>query len=93
MDKYTATELAFKNGYEKGYAVGWASAPKRPITNADKFRAMTDMELAKFLMQAHDCELHIPFCKNKQECCYNLDDISDTMCMVCMMEWLSKEAE
>jgi hypothetical protein len=22
MDKYTATELAFKNGYEKGYEVG-----------------------------------------------------------------------
>jgi hypothetical protein len=31
MDKYTATELAFKNGYEKGYEAGKKSATDNKV--------------------------------------------------------------
>lgn len=45
MDKYTATELAFKHGYEKGYeagkrdAVKWVSSSEQKPTekDADKY--------------------------------------------------------
>jgi hypothetical protein len=50
---------------------------------------MSDKEIARFLMAAHDCEVHIPFCK--EECCDYLEDgITPARCIVCMMEWLNK---
>lgn len=64
------------------------------MTNLEKFRAMTDKEFARFLMAAHDCEVHIPFCQNKQECMDELENgISPARCIVCMMEWLNKPVE
>ena len=68
-----------------------ALLPKTASTNADRFRAMSDMELAKFLIKAHDCELHIPFCQEKQECCDDLEGIQDESCLACMMAWLNRE--
>lgn len=49
MDKYTATELAFKNGYEKGYEAGkpkWISTKERKPTvyDADKYRRVLVIE-------------------------------------------------
>lgn len=66
---------------------------KVPKTNADRFRAMSDEELAEYLMRAHDCELHIPFCQNKEECWDDMLDIPPENCLACMLEWLRKEAE
>lgn len=68
----------------------------RHKTNADRIRAMTDEELAKFLIKAHDCEVHIPFCQNKPECNEMLDagvDIPPENCEACMMAWLHRPAE
>lgn len=69
---------------------------KRPRTNADRFRAMSDIELARVLMRAHDCELNIPFCQEKQECNEMIDRgniIPDEKCLGCMVKWLQREAE
>jgi hypothetical protein len=64
------------------------------MTNLEKFRAMNDKEFARFLMAVHDCEVHIPFCQNKNICFDNLaDGISPVRCIVCMMEWLNKPVE
>ena len=63
------------------------------MTNLERFRAMTDKEIARFLMAGHDCEVHIPFCQNKETCCDDLDGITTAQCMVCMMEWLNKPME
>lgn len=52
MDKYTATEEAFKHGYEKGYEAGKKVATDNNVghkTNADRIRAMSDDELASEL--------------------------------------------
>jgi hypothetical protein len=55
---------------------------------------MTEKELARFLMAAHDCELHIPFCKNRGECMDELENgITPARCIVCMMEWLEQPVE
>lgn len=63
------------------------------MTNLERFRAMTDKEVARFLMAAHDCELHIPFCQNHTDCCDDLDGITPARCIVCMMEWLNSPME
>lgn len=64
------------------------------MTNLERFRAMTDKEVARFLMAAHDCEVNIPFCQNKDKCFDELDNgISPVRCIVCMMEWLNKPVE
>jgi hypothetical protein len=50
MDKYTATEEAYKHGYEKGYEAGKRDATDNKVgckTNADRIRAMSDEELAR----------------------------------------------
>lgn len=63
---------------------------------ADYIRSMSDEELARMLMMAHDGEIHIPFCKNKDECFYALDhnkDIKDSECLRCMIDWLKQPAE
>lgn len=65
----------------------------KPMTNADHIRAMNDKELAKFMMAAHDCELHIQFCQNKERCMDDMDGITPAQCIVCMMEWLNKPKE
>lgn len=63
------------------------------MTNIERFRAMTDKEIARFLMAAHDCEVHIPFCQNKAKCMDDMDGITPAQCIVCMLEWLEKPME
>jgi hypothetical protein len=78
-----------------GYILCGLLVNSNPRTNGDRIRAMSDEELAKYLMQANDCGLSIPFCQNKKECDGLLDNgiIPDEMCMACMMAWLQKEAD
>lgn len=66
----------------------------KPQTNADRIRAMSDEELGMYLIQAHDCELYIPFCTSKPECGELLekDELTKEHCLVCMMKWLQQPA-
>lgn len=67
------------------------NAPMRkPMTNGEKIRAMTNEELSKFLMEILDDGQNIPFCKNLDECFDNADSITKAQCMACMMAWLQQ---
>ena len=68
---------------------------EKTITNADRIRAMSDKELAKALMKAHDGEVYIRFCKETPECVDLIErgDIPEERCLGCMMDWLLKPAE
>ena len=63
------------------------------MTNLERFRAMDDKQVARFLMAAHDYEVHIPFCQNLVDCTDDLDGITPARCIVCMMEWLQQPVE
>ena len=59
----------------------WEAKPK---TNADRFRAMSDEELAKFF----DTELFLsPWCD--MSCGY----VEEAPCRQCMLKWLKQEAD
>ena len=55
----------------------------KPVTNADKIRAMSDEELAKFL--------HEPFCDNRthEECTISYCGVCDQ----CVLDWLLEPVE
>ena len=59
------------------------STKPKPITNADRIRAMTDEELAEAIKNPCDMGLHIPneWCK-KRNCGYQ-----------CSLDWLKQEGE
>ena len=57
---------------------------KLPKTNADKIRAMSDAELAKFLRETVEVSAHNLFDCDGREC---------TECEKCYLEWLQSEAE
>lgn len=66
------------------------------VSNAQRIRAMTDEELAKFLIKAHDGDMYIGFCQNKPECNEMLDagtDIPEEACVACVVSWLQRPAE
>lgn len=93
---YKGTDCTYKAQADHLIANGVTFAKDTNVlNNADRIRAMSDEELAKFLMKAHDCELHIPFCTNKPECHDDLDngDIPEERCLKCMMDWLNAEVD
>ena len=55
----------------------------KPVTNADKIRAMSDEELAKFL--------HEPFCDKRtlEECTISYCGVCDQ----CVLDWLQQPCE
>ena len=72
---------------ENSYVTGCSRfEPKPPQTNADKIRAMTDEELAAWLVELVDCGEGCPvfrhLCNYTSECCE-----------VDLLQWLQKEAE
>lgn len=70
-----------------------AQPENKPLTNSDRFRRMSDEEIAKILVSDLIGE-KIPFCKNKPECDSILDSgecIPESMCAVCAIDWLRKE--
>lgn len=74
MDEHTSHELAYKKGYAK------------PVTNADRIRAMTDEELADFIRDV-SWECQDAYCGRCQSCKY-------PWCSTDMMEkWLKQPAE
>lgn len=56
--------------------------PRRPITNADRFRAMTDEELAEWF-GTHACCMKDPFFCSKP----------GGSCKACWIDWLRQEAQ
>ena len=54
---------------------------RKPQTNADKIRAMTDEELAMAICTDFG---GIPWCKNIPEC-------QDSLCVGCVVKWLKQE--
>ena len=59
----------------------WADRIAGPKTNADRFRAMTDEELAGWLATNDTC----PSTEQERKC--------DNRCGECWLEWLKKEAD
>ena len=63
---------------------------EKPMTNADRIRAMSDEELADFMNKEHD------FCKNWPKCMEMLDHnelVPDNWCKKCLLAWLQKPVE
>lgn len=68
---------------------------KKPLTNADCIRSLTDKELAEIFASDFTSE-KIPFCKNTPECDKILDSgeiIPESMCVDCALDWLKKEVK
>ena len=57
---------------------------RKPQTNADRIRAMTDEELASFID-------HISGCPPKREDCDCIESEDD--CEACWLDWLRQEAK
>ena len=84
MDKCTGVRCPMQYGY-KVEECNHTDCPYRtePITNADRIRAMSDEELAKFIRE--------PFCDKRtyDECKISYCGV----CEVCVMDWLKQLAE
>lgn len=68
----------------------------KPDTNADRIRAMSDEELANYLLQFGDLEDRIKFCQNLPECDALLnteEGIPEEKCVGCLLKWLRKPVE
>lgn len=68
----------------------------KPMTNADRIRAMSDEELANRMYWCYAGSDAIPFCKNLPECGKMMDEgseIPDEKCIGCMLDWLKRPAE
>jgi hypothetical protein len=63
----------------------------KPQTHADRFRSMTDEELAKALYYGFDTE----YCFNAPACAAMLDEpdgIPEEKCIGCLLNWLRQPA-
>lgn len=69
---------------------------KKPQTNADRIRSMTDEELAELLYSLQTEDLDGMFCKNEDKCEEIMDsgdEIPKSMCKQCLVKWLKAESE
>ena len=89
--KYRRFNLTGARSYWK--PVAWMPLPEpyrpqgaRKHFNADKIRAMSDEELAEFLMKDMPCDLDITRCDD-----YYCDRTQN--CKKCIMDWLQSEVE
>ena len=79
MDIGKDLQRAFDDGYTQ--AIADIKLAHKPKTNADRIRAMTDEELAKFIERS-DCPPHNGTCDN--------DNIS---CTKCWLDWLQSPSD
>ena len=64
---------------------GWDDSKKKPMTNGDKIRAMSDDELATWWSKYADCDN----CRIWKDC-----ELSDTSnCREALLHWLKREAK
>lgn len=97
--RYTGRTIKASVGYvlrgeycRDGYCV---MGIKLDGTNADRFRAMSDEELAAILVAEPMAE-KIPFCQNSPECDRLMEtdrDIPEEMCAKCALDWLRQPAK
>lgn len=72
------------------------SMAKKPQTNADRIRSMTDEELAELLYSLQTKDLDGMFCKNEDKCEEMMDsgdEIPESMCKQCLVKWLKEMEE
>ena len=68
---------------------GGSGAMEVDMTRADRIRAMSDEELARYAYQVGDT----PFCRNLKECEEMLDkdiEIPDEKCIACALRWMQE---
>lgn len=69
---------------------------RKPQTNGDRIRAMTDEMLADLIFK-YNIDDHIPFCKERLECVQAIEsenfDPYGSECRKCLMQWLKQPAE
>ena len=68
---------------------------KQKQTNADLIRSMSHEALADAMLEIESISEKIPFCKNSNRCDEIMDageQIPDSMCKQCLIEWLEREA-
>lgn len=66
----------------------WNTVQTKPITNADRIRAMTDEELATVIAWPYLASP--PWCSQHTTCPYISED--PTPCDKCALDWLKQEA-
>ena len=72
------------------------SMAKKPQTNADRIRSMTDEEMAELLYSLQTEDLDGMFCQNEDKCEEMMDsgdEITKSMCKQCLVKWLKEESE
>ena len=81
-------ETTFQGDGKVAYVPVVVSAKPKPITNADRIRAMTDEELATVIAWPYLASP--PWCSQHRTCPYISED--PTPCDKCALEWLKQEA-
>ncbi len=80
-------EQAYKKGYYKG-----TKTERKPKSNGDKIRSLTDEELAERIVKLDLGEA--PYCGPNNERCNNMLDkgelIPSDMCKQCCVRWLQQ---
>lgn len=84
--------------YDKAKAIVKELAEEyKPKTQADKIRAMSDEELADYIIFiGANIEEKIPYCKSTPQCTEILDSgriVTDKMCRECLVKCLQSETE
>ncbi len=78
-----------RNQYDRGYLDGLMFHPAI-VTNADRIRAMTDEELAKFLQKTRGgCRA---LTTESYVCDFYADDLNAD-CKACWLDWLKQESK
>ena len=80
-----------ENIYFDEYGFAHDKKLEKPLTNADRIRAMTDEKLAAYIHSICDCDPRCP-CLND---CYEADNevIPYVPCEKRLLDWLQKEAD
>ena len=82
-------DLYAEGGKFHAFCCNMNSCEGRKMSNADRLRAMTDEELAEFLIQDGDC----PPERMYTDSCPNCDRVTSYVCYDCWLDWLRQEAE
>lgn len=94
-EMYDQCSHSYQDGFNSGYKQGQIDTIKRfcnitpQKTNAERIRAKTDEELARFLGGMGCPEGLSP---NSQKCPIPLDYSDEDACYKCWLDWLKKEA-